>query len=534
MAPVAKTLDRGGVLLRWQLWLATTRAGHAVSRWGAPTAITLLAAAMRFIHLDYPHKLVFDETYYVKGGYSLIRFGYERKWPDDPDTDENEANIDFEAGDVDIMLDEPEYVVHPPLGKWMIGLGMQLFGADSSFGWRFSSALVGTISVFLIILVGRRLLGSTMLGCVAGLLLAVDGQHIVHSRTGLLDPFIMFWALVAFWLVLMDRDQMRTRLTDRLKQVRYYSATGAPEYGSRDWGPGLGMRWYLLGAGVALGLATGVKWSGLYFLAAFGILVVVWDMADRRAAGIRRWWAAGILRDGTKAFVLMVPVAVVTYLACWVGWFASDDAYNRHLAETENYSGPLPDALWSLIKYHRQALDFHTGLTTEHPYEENALSWLIQLRPTSFYWSTDPTCGTEDCAQAITALGNPAIWWIGIIGLGVVLYGAVFWADRRAWAILAGYAGGYLPWFGYLGRTVFTFYTVAFVPFVVLALTYLIGFLIGPLKASSTRRTVGVIIGGLIVVVAVVLGAYFWPIWTGESIDRSFWSDHMWLGGQWI
>ncbi|MDR0433153.1 MAG: phospholipid carrier-dependent glycosyltransferase [Bifidobacteriaceae bacterium] len=531
---MAKSLNLRELSLRSQVWLATTRPGRLVSRWGAPLAITALAAAMRLVHLGFPGKLVFDETYYVKGGYSLLRFGYERKWPDDEDTEVNDANVSFEAGDVDVMLDDPEYVVHPPVGKWMIALGMQLFGADNPFGWRFSSALFGTISVLILILVGRRLFGSQTLGCVAGLLMAVDGQHLVHSRTGLLDPFLMFWALLAFWLILLDRDQMRKRLESRMRQVRSYSPTGAPLYPDKKWGPRLGMRWYLLGAGVALGLATGVKWSGLYFLAAFGILVVAWDMADRRAAGIRYWFAAGALLDGVKAFCLTVPVAAVTYLIGWTGWFASADAYNRHLAEAENYTGPLPNALQSLLRYHQQALDFHTGLTSSHPYQESALSWLIQLRPTSFYWGTDPTCGTDSCAQAITALGNPVIWWLGLGGLGIVLYGAIFWADRRAWAILAGYAGGYLPWFAYLGRTVFTFYTVAFVPFVVLALTYALGCAIGPPVASRARRRTGVIIAGTVVVLAIALAAFFWPIWTGESVDRDYWHAHMWLGTKWI
>ncbi|MDR1151002.1 MAG: glycosyltransferase family 39 protein [Bifidobacteriaceae bacterium] len=531
---MAKSPGVRDVLLRWQVWLATARWGGVVSRWGVPLIITALAAVMRLVHLGFPHKLVFDETYYVKGGYSLLRFGYERKWPNDPDTDENEGDLAFEAGDVDSMLDEPDYVVHPPVGKWMIALGMQLFGTDSAFGWRFSSALVGTISVLVLILVGRRLFHSQTLGCVAGLLMAVDGQHIVHSRTGLLDPFLMFWALVAFWLILLDRDQMRGRLKQLMRRPRKYSATGSPLYPDKRWGPRLGMRWYLLGAGVALGLATGVKWSGAYFLAVFGVLVVVWDMADRRAAGIQSWWAAGALLDGVKAFVLMVPVAALTYLAGWVGWFASKDAYHRHLAETEGYTGPLPDALQSLLRYHQQALDFHTGLTSSHPYQENALSWLIQLRPTSFYWGTDPTCGSDSCAQAITALGNPVVWWLGVAGLGLVIYGAIFWADRRAWAILAGYAAGYLPWFAYLGRTVFTFYTVAFVPFVALALTYGIGTALGPPTASRVRRRNGAIVAGVVVVAALAAAAFFWPIWTGESISRDYWHDHMWLGSEWI
>ena len=45
--------------------------------------------------------------------------------------------------------------------------------------------------------------------------------------------------------------------------------------------------------------------------------------------------------------------------------------------------------------------------------------------------------------------------------------------------ILAGIAAGYLPWFNYQSRTIYTFYAVAFVPYVVLAVTYVLGLVIG-------------------------------------------------------
>ena len=69
----------------------------------------------------------------------------------------------------------------------MIGFGESLFGINNSFGWRFSSAVVGTLAILMIGRIGRRLFGSTMLGCIAALLLAFDGEEFVHSRTGLLD-----------------------------------------------------------------------------------------------------------------------------------------------------------------------------------------------------------------------------------------------------------------------------------------------------------------------------------------------------------
>ena len=79
-------------------------------------------------------------------------------------------------------------VVHPEVGKWLIGAGEQVFGFDA-LGWRAAPAIVGTLMVLVIIRLVRRLTGSTLLGGVAGLLLCFDGLALVLSRLALLDIF---------------------------------------------------------------------------------------------------------------------------------------------------------------------------------------------------------------------------------------------------------------------------------------------------------------------------------------------------------
>src|SRR5690606_12100324 len=126
-----------------------------------------------------------------KQAYTLLAVGYEARWPEDPDEF-------FEAGDRDIYLELADYAVHPQVGKWLIALGIRLAGPEDPASWRLASAVVGILSVLMVARIGRRLLGSTLFGTTAGLLLAVDGHHLVHSRTGLLDVFLMFFALAAF------------------------------------------------------------------------------------------------------------------------------------------------------------------------------------------------------------------------------------------------------------------------------------------------------------------------------------------------
>lgn len=496
--------------------------------WLLPLAVMVIGGVLRFVRLGDPATLVFDETYYVKDAYSYLLSGYEREWPEEPDAD-------FNSGNTGIILGSPDYVVHPPVGKWMIAAGMALFGSDNPFGWRFSAAVVGTLSILFIALIAQRLFGSPILGAVAGLLTAVDGHHLVHSRTSLLDVFLMFWLVVAFGALLLDRDRARRKLAEKVSVLAAASPTGRPSAADLRYGPWLGFRPWRIVAGISLGLALGTKWSALPYIAVFGLMTVLWDMNARRIVGVHRWITGAILRDGLQAFVSMVPLAAVIYLATWTGWFLSTDAYNRQWAA--DHPAPawewLPPSIRSLADYHRAAYTFHEGLGSEHPYESTPWSWLVMGRPVSFYYKGDlgaeEGCAVDACSRAITSVGNPLIWWSAAIALIVLVF---YWVGRRDWragAILAGVAAGYLPWFLYPERTTFFFYAIAFQPFLILALVYCLGLVLGGPSDPPGRRRLGLLLVGGFVAAAVLLSAYFLPIWTAELIPYSQWRLRMWM-----
>lgn len=495
--------------------------------WLWPLAVTLLAGVLRFANLGRPHALVFDETYYVKQAWTLLAVGYDARWPEDP-------NPAFEAGRLDGYLTAGDYVVHPPVGKWLIALGMQVAGPASSVGWRLTAAVVGTLSVLLIARIGRRLFASTALGTLAGLLLAVDGEAIVHSRTGLLDQYVMFFALAAFGALLLDRDQARRRLARRTAELLDSGR-------ALGWGPRLGWRWWRLAAAVLLGLCIGSKWSGLYFLAVFGLLSVAWDATARRTVGVRQWVAAGVVRDGIPAGVVMVVAAAVTYLAAWIPWLQHPQSYGRGWAADHPGEGVLwlPEGLRSLWKYHLDMWHFHNGLESEHAYAAHPLGWIVQWRPTSFYYpqsisqltgpAAQDTCGADACSQAITSMGNPVLWWFGAVSIVVAV---VFLIRRRDWvagAVLSGIVAGWLPWFVYAHRTIFTFYSIAFTPWVVLTLVYVIGLVVGDRDGDPVRRRQAIWwVSGLVGLI-VLVSAFFYPIWTAQVVPHWFWQLHMWF-----
>jgi dolichyl-phosphate-mannose-protein mannosyltransferase len=489
--------------------------------WGAPLLIALFAGILRFWRLSTPKAFIFDETYYAKDAWSLLHFGVEQNYIG-TGKHKNLADEHILAGNLhDLFAGNAAYVVHPPAGKWVIAIGESLFGMNP-FGWRFMVAVTGTLAVLMTARIGRRLFRSTLLGCVAGLLLSVDAMEFVHSRTALLDPLLMFWVLAAFGALLVDRDWSRERLAQRLDEV-----TGT-------LGPGLGWRPWRLTAGVCLGMACATKWSGLWFVVVFGLMTVLWDVGARKTAGVRRPWLAVLVRDAAPAFGSLVLVSLAVYLASWTGWFLSDaqHAFYRDWAAT--HPGPwfVPDALVSLWHYHHEAWNFHTHLESFHPYRSDPWGWLVLARPVSYYYQGprlgEDGCQVAQCSQAITAIGTPAIWWAACLALPVLGY---LWAARRDWragAILAGVAAGYLPWFLFSYRTIFSFYAVVFVPFLVLAVTMCLGLVIGIDATSSRRRQWGVAAAGAYVLLAIANFAYLLPVISAQVIPYASWAHRMW------
>ncbi|MFI1932509.1 dolichyl-phosphate-mannose--protein mannosyltransferase [Streptomyces sp. NPDC020330] len=529
-----------------QVWSVLAIPPHVADRlvrwsgWGGPLLVTLVAGLLRFWKLDQPHAVIFDETYYAKDAWALVNQGYEGSWPKDVD-----KQILNDPSSVPIPTD-PGYVVHPPVGKWIIGFGEQLFGF-TPFGWRFMVAVLGTVSVLLLCRIGRRLFRSTFLGCLAGLLLAVDGLHFVMSRTALLDLIVMFFVLAAFGCLVADRDHVRRRWADALP----VDAEGVLRPDARIAETlRLGWRPWRLAAGVMLGLAFATKWNGLYVLAAFGLMTVLWDVGARRTAGAVHPYRAVLRRDLIPAFFSTVPVAIVTYVASWTGWIVTDKGYFRNWAATEGKDSAwswLPDWLRSLWHYENQVYDFHVGLTSGHTYESNPWSWLVLGRPVSYFYEDRTGCeesATGKCASEVLAIGTPLLWWLACFALVYVLWRWFFRRDWRAGAIACGVVAGWLPWFFYQERTIFLFYAVVFVPFLCLAVTMMLGAIVGPAAGTGTRaelglaaqdpggerrRTLGAIAVGVLVLLIVWNFIYFHPLFTGASIPEDLWRDRMWL-----
>ncbi len=475
--------------------------------------VMLIASLTRIWNLGYPAKLVFDETYYVKDALTLSVEGHEKSWPEG-------ANSSFESGNIFSYLGDAAFVVHPPLGKWLIASGMWLVGPEQSAGWRISSAVLGVASVALLMLIAHQLFKSVKLALAAGFLLAIDGLAITLSRTALLDASLTFFLLLGFWFFLKDQER------SRLAIARALGNSSSSILWFRPW---------LICTGLALGLASSVKWSGLYLLAGLGIYAVVSEAVLRKNSGERSWFAKGVLLQGVASFLALVPIALAAYLVTWLGWIMGSGGYARNFTSGNSLFGALgglPDWMQALWHYHLVIYRFHINLTSEHAYAAHPIGWLIGIRPTAFFYETYPLgvngCAVEaGCSSAITALGNPLIWISSTAATIYLLYRYARHRERVLGLVLLGVGSLYLPWLVLAERTVFQFYSVSFQPWLILGLVFALQQLRRKLLAQGSRLANSAVIGFF--TLAIAMSLFFLPVNTGWLLPFELWQLRMWL-----
>lgn len=175
-----------------------------------PVAILLgaVAEALFLVRVAVPHKMVFDEIYYVPAARTFL---------------DSSRLINVE---------------HPPLAKELIALGIRLLG-DSALGWRFMSTLAGAATVVAVFAIVQLMTGRLRASLFAGVLAILNFTIFVQARIATLDVF-----LAAF-------------LTTAIAVFAWAMRRGG-------WG-----KWFA--ASALLGAATACKWAAAPYVAFAGL-----------------------------------------------------------------------------------------------------------------------------------------------------------------------------------------------------------------------------------------------------------------------
>lgn len=451
--------------------------------------LALLAGLLRLINLSDPPELVFDETYYAKDACWYIHGSEETCY----------------------IADEVTYV-HPPLGKWLISLGVRSgdytcveedvaqckepsarFTEASAFAWRVVPALAGSITVGLLFLLALRLFGGLWPAVGAASLLALDPLHFVQSRVAMLDVFVPMFGLAMILCLLKDRDRDRSRPA-----------------GWRPW---------LAAAGVFGGAAVASKWSGGFFLGLAVVLVAAWAVGSRRAdgMGLKEGFVHALRHDALPIVLWLILVPIGVYLVTYVGRLEGD-------------LFAFGEGSWIRAFWDRQGsmLDFHRNLDANHTYQSPPWSWIAIRRPVSYFFCSGADCtpgAPEGDYQEIFATGSPLVWWSSAIAM---LFVAAAWIRRRDMRrpeglILSGFLFTYGPWLAPLSErsAVFIFYLLPTVPFMCLALVWVATKLGESWEAKAARS--------IFAVAAVAMFAWYYPLLAKTSIPEPSWRSRIWV-----
>jgi len=485
-------------------------------------AILILSGLIRMVRLAEPNSVVFDETYYAKD--ACLYLGHTQAF-------------------CGIKQATEQSYVHPPLGKWLIALGIKIFGYNS-FGWRFSAAVAGIVLTGLVYVLARKLFRDRWVAAVAGLLTATDFLLIVQSRIAMLDIFLALFIVLAFVLLVLDRSALR-KVKERLESstsVEVSNAKGHAETITMTRRlPARRYFWRML-AGASFGLALAVKWSAVWALAAGGVMAMAWSvelaLASRRQTESEFFGPSvsgrkELVKEIAVSFVAFLLLPIIVYLSAYSVFFvdqarqecpytvparATDRLFSGGFAgyrEGQCIRG-IEGVVLNWGDLQQRVLNYHLTLKAKHTYQSKAWSWPLVLRPVAYYYEAPKGNSSE-----ILALGNVVTWYGALAALvWLIVRSLRSWRPERF--ILVAWQTQYLPWL-VVARPLFLFYMTPAVPFMMVALA-------AGLNALRTKNRLAnrLVLAYLILGVGVML-VYFYPIIAAVSVPQSIWQGHMWV-----
>lgn len=381
----------------------------------------------------------------------------------------------------EFINDYPIYeYTHPPLGKTIISLGIRMFGMNP-FGWRFMSGVFGVLLVPLTFALAYEITGKRRETILTTILMCAGFMNYSLSRIATIDIFVAVFALFMFLFMLSYVHNLSTGLLCKKQVIR------------------LGL------AGLSTGLAIATKWTGIYAAAGLAIMLFYglychYVTADRK----------NILKELCQLalvctlFFVVLPLAI--YTLSYIEFIQVDPSKGLVKTTFDNIS---------------MILNYHNGVKSSHPYESEWYQWLIDYRPlldACNYVGLD--------TYTVTTFINPLIC---IVGLVAVVYCIYIWrikADVTAGSLVIAYLSVLMPWL-LVHRTVFIYqYFIS-----MLIMVFMIGYAsMHFIKAHPRFKYMYV----GIVVLALCLLIFFFPVISGMPIKYEFVNKHMeWLSS-WV
>ncbi|MGN0376464.1 MAG: phospholipid carrier-dependent glycosyltransferase [Suilimivivens sp.] len=372
---------------------------------------------------------------------------------------------------------------HPHFGKILISLGIRLFGM-TPFGWRFMSVIFGILIIGVMYVFAKRLFDNTFIASATAALLVFDCMHYNLSRIATIDIFAAFFILLMYYFMYeyIFRDTAIMQMSSEKK------------ISSQPLSKQVLIPLALCGISMAFGIAT--KWTGVYAGVGLGILFIFHTLTNLS----RNKKQLGKLFLFCCVFFIAVPLIVYTLSFIPVVGYT----------EYKNLIDKTIQGSISMFNYHSQ-------LVAEHYYSSPFYEWPVIWMP---LLDANDAVGA-DKVSAISCMGNPAIWWVGIPCEIFVLVRGIKKRDKKAGFLFVAYAAQYVPWMS-ISRITFIYHYFPAILFVMLMMGYTMDFIVKKFKWGKKAVT-------LYLATAVIVFFLFFPVVSGYPVDREWGFKLRWL-----
>lgn len=351
--------------------------------------------------------------------------------------------------------------LHPPVAKLIQAGSIKILG-DKPLGWRLPSVIFGTAIIPATFILASLAFGPTA-GLFAAVVVAFENMTFVMSRITMNDIFITFFSLAAFIFAYLYTKHRKIS--------------------------------YIVSAAVFAGMAWGSKWTGVYTVGAIFLYIVGYQLFRKK------------LNLGPIILILIPPLV---YLASYGQFWLQGHSITQ------------------FIDLHKQIWWYQNRHDLVHSYATTALycvteglggpkswcPWIFDIRPV--YLSYEKY---GEKAGYIYNLGNPLIFWFGIVAVSYLVGKFLEERKKEYFLILLGYFIFWLPWV-FTPRILFLHHYLPSIPFLSVAVGLVLS------KIFSTRFKLLAI---LIVLVFIAVFFYFYPISSGYPIDPQSIDKYMWL-----
>ena len=355
---------------------------------------------------------------------------------------------------------------HPPLGKILISLGIQLLGM-TPFGWRVVGAVCGVAMIPVIYLLVFALTKNRLCGTVAAALTACDFMHITQTRIATVDTYVVLFMLLTFLF------------------MAYYHNT--PFGSKKEW-------LYLFLSGIFMGCAVASKWNGAYPMAGLAIFFFISLVCKYRSSENTPFRKKHTALTVLLCFVFFVAVPLAIYAASFIPVI--------HAADLKDYFAQL----WN---YQVHMFNYHSKLEAEHFFSSMWYSWPFSIKP--IWYAISESGGM---VSSISAFGNPVIWVFTPFAALYVLIAGIKERKLPYLMVALGYLASYLPWV-MVSRLCFIYHYFPCAMFGIAAVAIAIKDIIAAKPAF--RKTVYLYIG-----VCAVMFLLFLPVTCGLSAPAAY------------